>query len=126
MLKITAVATAALALLVGSCSSDSDDADEETTTTTTSRDEGSTVVAPVIVDAADDVTVEVGEVVVVSNPNATEVTTDDAGVLEVSQAYSDGSAEFNAGAEAVAAGSATLSVFEGDQLLYEVNVTVQG
>lgn len=133
MWKTAAVFATLVALVAGSCSDDSDDAggsettSTETTTDSSSTDDGSTSLEPpIIVDAADDVTVKVGGFVVVSTPNATNVETDDAAVLEVSQAYSDGSAEFNAGAEAVGAGSATMSVYEDDQLLYEVNVTVEG
>ncbi len=137
MMKTAAVALTVLALLAGSCSSDSDDSGDSTdsgdsneaTTTNSSAatDDGSTSLeAPTIVDAAGDVTVQVGGFVVVGTPNATDVQTDDPSVLEVSQAYSDGQAEFNAGAEALSAGSATMSVYEGDELLYEVNVTVEG
>jgi len=126
MLKTSAtVAATVLFLMAGACSSDSDDAATSTTSTTVATGSAA-VLPPTIVDGAEDVTVDIGHFVVVSTADATRVETSDTAVLEVSQAYSDGSAEFNAGAEALEAGSAVLTVYNGDEALYEVNVTVEG
>lgn len=97
----------------------------------TTRDTGSGgaaargVEAPIIVNGADDVSVVVGAALDVVTPNVTKVQTDDADVLKVSRPNAEGDAEFNGGATVVGPGTATLSVFDGDQLLYEVEVTAE-
>jgi hypothetical protein len=122
--------------LAGACSSDDDSGSDSDPSTTTIADSdagdsvsdpdsgSSSALPPVIVDTADDVTLTVGEFIDVVTLEADRATSSDPSVLEATDAYSDGSAEFNAGAEAKAPGAAILSVYDGDSLLYEVNVTV--
>ncbi len=106
---------AGVIVLAGACSSDDG----------SGSDSGSSsALPPVIVDRADDATLTVGEFIDVVTPEADRATSSDPSVLEAADAYSDGYAEFNAGAEAKAPGTAILSVYDGDSLLYEVNVTV--
>lgn len=106
---------AGVLVLAGACSSDDDSGSDS---------DSSSALPPVIVDTADDVTLTVGEFIDVVTLEADRATSSDPSVLEATDAYSDGSAEFNAGAEAKAPGTAILSVYDGDSLLYEVNVTV--
>lgn len=118
---------AGLLTLAGACSSDDDsgsDSDSSTTTEADSDSGSSSALPPVTVDTAEDVTLTVGEFIDVVTLEADKATSSDPSVLEATDAYSDGSAEFNAGAEAKAPGTAILSVYDGDSLLYEVNVTV--
>ena len=121
--------------LAGACSSDDDSGSDSDSSTTTSSDsesgdagsgdsDSTSALPPVIVDTADDVTLTVGEFIDIVTLEADKATSSDPSVLEATDAYSDGSAEFNAGAEAKAPGTAILSVYDGDSLLYEVNVTV--
>ncbi len=91
----------------------------------TSPQDGEEVVAPVIVEDDQPVTIETGRMIDVTSDGVTEVATSDDSVLEVTQPRDDGSAQFNAGATAKAPGVATLSVYAGDELLYEVEVTVE-
>ncbi len=120
----TALAILASAALVfaGACSSD----DSDSTTTAAPDDSGTSALPPIEVDGAEDVTMKVGEFIRINTPDADKVSADDTDVLETQDAYSDGSADFVAGAEAVGDGKAVLSVYSGDELLYEVNVTVEG
>lgn len=68
-----------------------------------------------------------GDFLDVTTPNVTKVTTDNAKVLKVSQPHSDGSAEFNGGAQVIGKGTATLSVYGGitNGVIYTVNVTAK-
>jgi hypothetical protein len=132
-----ATVLAGLLVFAGACSTDDESGSDSgpSTTTSTDSDSGdsgsgasdsgsSSALPPVTVDTADDVTLTVGEFIDVVTLEADRATSSDPSVLEATDAYSDGSAEFNAGAEAKARGTAILSVFDGDSLLYEVNVTV--
>jgi len=68
---------------------------------------------PVIVDEnATTATANVGDVLVfnVNDPTKTQVSVDDPEILEITQGYSDGSAEFNPGAVAVRKGTATVTI----------------
>jgi hypothetical protein len=127
---------AGVLVLAGACSSDDDSGSDSDSSTTAIADSdagdsgsdpdsgSSSALPPVIVDTADDATLTVGEFIDVVTPEADRATSSDPSVLEATDAYSDGSAEFNAGAEAKAPGTAILNVYDGDSLLYEVNVTV--
>ena len=85
------------------------------------------IVGPVILDAqTTSATVAVGRMVVfnVQNPESWAVSADPAGVVSVQKGYSDGSATFNPGAEAVAAGTATVTLTSaaGDKLVFTITV----
>lgn len=121
MLAIAAVALVPLA----ACSSGTEDQDVIEGPETSVAEDGNEVIAPVIVDSADPVTIQVGRAIDVTTDDVTRVETSDDSVLEVTQPSDDGSAQFNAGATAKAAGNATLTVYDNDKVLYEVEVTVE-
>lgn len=70
------------------------------------------VLPPIMVNGPETVQAKVGDTIVVPD-NEGPFETDNAEVLEVVQPMSDGSAEFNGGAEVVGVGTATLIVGEG-------------
>ncbi|MFV0317191.1 MAG: hypothetical protein ACK5O2_09565 [Microthrixaceae bacterium] len=129
-------AAAAVSLLtitgLSACSDGAEEQDviegPETSTTVSTDVPGSdrSVVAPVIVDSSDPVSIEVGRVIDITTDGVTEVESSDSAVLEVSQPSDDGSAKFNAGATAKAPGNATITVKGDSGVLYEVEVTVEG
>ena len=119
-----ALMAAVTLLFAGACSSDDDGA--STSTTAASEEGGSSALPPIEVDGAGDVTMKVGEFIRVNTEDADRAESSDTAVLTAEDAYSDGSAEFTAGAEAIGEGTAVLSVYSGDDLLYEVDVTVEG
>lgn len=84
-----------------------------------------TVLPPIeITQARKNVEVTVGDTLNVTTADVTKVTTDNAEVLTVSQPRDDGSAQFNAGAEVVSAGTAELTVYGvGGKELYTATVT---
>lgn len=87
---------------------------------------GAAVVAPIIVDGPEDLTVDVGVVLDVVTEDVGRVDTSDPGVLSVSQPSDDRGAQFDAGAVAESAGTAELSVHGRDDApLYTVTVTVR-
>jgi hypothetical protein len=80
---------------------------------------------PIEISKAADVPVDLGSVLVVSTKGVTRIGTDNGEVLKISQPTTKGDAKFNAGADAIGPGSATLDVYgANDAKLYEVNVTV--
>lgn len=83
-----------------------------------------TVLPPIPISKGGAVTAKVGDNLNVITPGVTKVETDTPTVLEVSQPYNDGSAQFNGGAKVIAAGNADLIVRgENNITLYTVNVT---
>ena len=118
-----AAAAAAALLLTTACSSGSSEpstspSESPAATATTA------VLPPIEITKAADVTVDIGSTLVVNTEGVTRVSTDNPAVLEISQPRDDGSAQFNAGATVVGAGSATLDVYgQGDAKLYDVKVT---
>ena len=62
--------------------------------------------------------------IVVDDPVATSIATADTGIVEISQGYDDGSAVFNPGARALAAGTATITITLPDGSSYDLVVTV--
>lgn len=77
---------------------------------------------PVEIDGAGTEKVKVGDTLNVITKDVDSVSTDNGSVLQVSQPNSDGDAEFNAGADVVSAGEATLTVKTSDGESYEVKV----
>ena len=125
-LAVAATASAALmGLGVSGCSDGAEDQAVVEGPETTTTEAGQQLEAPVIVDSADPLTVEVGQVLDVVTDGVTEVETSDAAVLEVTQPNDDGPAQFNAGATAESVGQATLKVRSNAEVLYEVPVTVE-
>lgn len=137
LIKSGSVAAVALFALVATsaCSSSSTTPSSSPSTSTSSASASpsksasgsSSVLPPIFITKAEDITVKVGDFLDVTTPNVTKVTTDNAKVLKVSQPHSDGSAEFNGGAEVIGAGKAVLSVYGGitNGVIYTVNVTAK-
>lgn len=83
------------------------------------------VLPPIIVDGTSTgVNATVGDILDITIKNVAKVSTDDASILKVTQAHSDETAEFNASAEALAAGKATLTIETTDGKTTKVTVTV--
>lgn len=122
--SILAVALISVVPFAG-CSDGADEQEVIEGPETSVADDGNQVVAPVIVDTDDPVTIQVGRAIDVTTDDVTRVDTSDDSVLEVTQPTDDGSAQFNAGATAKAAGTATLTVWDNDKVLYAVEVTVE-
>ena len=78
---------------------------------------------PIEIDGQKTESVKVGDNLNVITKGVTEVKTNNAEVLEVSQPSDDGSAQFNAGAKVVGPGTAKLVVLGADGKLYVVKVT---
>lgn len=117
-----AAAVLGLTLLAG-CSS----ASEESTSTDTTSEESAQLLPPVIVEPGQtEASARVGEFIdiVVDDPVATSIETADTGIVEISQGYDDGSAVFNPGARALAAGTATITITLPDGSSYDLVVTV--
>lgn len=83
----------------------------------------SPVLPPIEIDGQKSQEVTVGDFLNVTSKDVTKVSTDNAEVLKVSQPRDDGGAQFNAGAEVVAAGTATFVVSGKDGELYSVKIT---
>jgi hypothetical protein len=71
-------------------------------------------------------TAKVGDFIdiVVDSNAGTTIDTDKPELLEVSQAYSDGGAEFNPGAKVLAAGTATITVTNPNGSTRDIVVTI--
>jgi len=88
---------------------------------------GAGVIGPVILDAqTTSATVAVGRFVVfnVDDPTTWEISADPEGVVKVQKGYTDGSATFNPGAEALKPGRATVTLMNpaGDKLVFTITV----
>ena len=81
------------------------------------------VLPPITIDGPGNESVAVGATLNVTTKDVTEVATDNDTVLKVSQPRDDGNAQFNGGAEVIAAGEATLTVTTSDGKSYDVEVT---
>jgi hypothetical protein len=71
-------------------------------------------------------TAKVGDFIdiVVDKVAGTTIDTDKPDLLEISQAHSDGSAEFNPGAKALAPGTAIITVTNPDSSTRDITVTI--
>ncbi len=137
--KLTAGAAIGAAALLGvtvlaGCSSSSEESSTNDATSETANDQGddsggmgSQMLPPVIVEPGQtEATAKVGDFIdiVVEEIVGTTIATDNPEVLKISQAYDDGSAVFNPGAEALAPGTAVITVTTPDNTSYDINVTV--
>ena len=126
--KGAAVGAAALlgvSILAGCSSSEETTASE--TTSEESMDGGSQMLPPVIVEPGQtEASAKVGDFIdiVVEEIVGTTIATDNPEILKISQAYDDGSAIFNPGAEALAPGTAIITVTTPDNESYDITVTV--
>jgi hypothetical protein len=130
--KGAAVGAAALlgvSILAGCSSSDSSSGETTASETTSeeSMDGGSQMLPPVIVEPGQtEASAKVGDFIdiVVEEIVGTTIATDNPEILKISQAYDDGSAIFNPGAEALAPGTAVITVTTPDNESYDITVTV--
>ncbi len=119
--SIGAVSILGVTVLAGCSSSD------ETATDTATSSETSQMLPPVIITADQmDASAVVGDMIdiVVDDPVNTTIAVDNADVLEITQGTDDGSALFNPGAKALAAGTATITVTHPDGSTRDIVVTV--
>lgn len=118
---IGAISILGVSVLAGCSSSD------ESATDTATSSETSQMLPPVIITADQmDAAAVVGDMIdiVVDDPVNTVIAVDNADVLEITQGYDDGSAIFNPGAKALAAGTATITVTNPDGSTRNIVVVV--
>lgn len=116
---IVAAALLGVSVLTG-CSSSGDSSANQTAS------EGNQVLPPIILEPGQtQATAKVGDFIVVKADDrlGTTIATDQPDILSVEQAYDDGSAEFNAGAEVLAPGNAIITVTLPDGSSYDIAVT---
>ncbi len=119
--SIGAISILGVTVLAG-CSSSGDAATDTATSSETSQ-----MLPPVIITADQmDASAVVGDMIdiVVDDPVNTTIAVDNADVLEITQGTDDGSALFNPGAKALAAGTATITVTNPDGSTRDIVVTV--
>jgi ABC-type phosphate/phosphonate transport system substrate-binding protein len=118
---IGAMSILGVTVLAGCSSSD------ESATDTATSSETTQMLPPVIVTVDQmDAAAVVGDMIdiVVDDPVNTTIAVDNADVLEITQGKDDGSALFNPGAKALAAGTATVTVTNPDGTTRDIVVTV--
>ena len=116
-----AIGILGVTVLAGCSSSD------ESATDTATSSESTQMLPPVIITADQmDATAVVGDMIdiVVDDPVNTVIAVDNADVLEITQGSDDGSAIFNPGAKAIAAGTATITVTNPDGSTRNIVVVV--
>lgn len=125
--KVAALGAAGLlgiAVLAG-CSSSEESSSE--TSASEMSEEGSQMLPPVII-AVDqtDASAVVGDFIdiLADDPVNTVISVDNPEVLEITQGYDDGSAIFNPGAKALAAGTAVITVTNSDGSTRNIVVVV--
>lgn len=124
---IGAAALLGVTVLAGCSSSSEESTSSETTSETSEEVGGSQMLPPVIVEPGQtEATARVGDFIdiVVEEIVGTTIATDNPEVLLISQAYDDGSALFNPGAEALAPGTAVVTVTTPDNTSYDITITV--
>ena len=116
-----AIGILGVTVLAGCSSSDESATDTETSS------ESTQMLPPVIITPDQmDATAVVGDMIdiVVDDPVNTVIAVDNADVLEITQGSDDGSAIFNPGAKALAAGTATITVTNPDGSTRNIVVVV--
>ena len=125
--KVAALGAASLlgiAVLAG-CSSSDESAAESTSSEMS--EEGSQMLPPVIIGVDQtDASAVVGDFIdiLTDDPVSTVISVDNPQVLEITQGYDDGSAIFNPGAKAIAAGTAVITVTNPDGSTRNIVVVV--
>ena len=125
--KVAALGAASLlgiAVLAG-CSSSDESAAESTASEMS--EEGSQMLPPVIIGVDQtDASAVVGDFIdiLADDPVNTVISVDNPQVLEITQGYDDGSAIFNPGAKAIAAGTAVITVTNPDGSTRNIVVVV--
>lgn len=123
---VLAAGAAAVIALAGCSTSTSSPSTPPTTppATPTASPTVTDVLPPIEIDGKKtEVDATVGDTLDVISDGVTSVSTNNDAVLRVSQPHTDGSAEFNAGAEVVGAGTAKLTVTGATGGDYTVTVT---
>ena len=123
-MAIGAAGLLGIAVLAG-CSSSEDSTADSTSSETVG--ESSQMLPPVIVTVDQtEAAAMVGEFIdiVVDDPVNTVISVDDPSILEISQGSDDGSAIFNPGAKALAAGTAVITVTNPDGSTRDIVVVV--
>jgi hypothetical protein len=118
---IGAIGILGVTVLAGCSSSD------ESTTDTATSSESTQMLPPVIITVDQtDATAVVGDMIdiLAEDPVNTVIAVDNADVLEITQGSDDGSAIFNPGAKALAAGTATITVTNPDGSTRNIVVVV--
>ena len=118
---IGAIGILGVTVLAGCSSSD------ESTTDTATSSESTQMLPPVIITVDQmEAAAVVGDMIdiVVDDPVNTVIAVDNADVLEITQGSDDGSAIFNPGAKAIAAGTATITVTNPDGSTRNIVVVV--
>ena len=125
--KVAALGAASLlgiAVLAGCSSSDESAADSASSEMS---EEGSQMLPPVIIGVDQtDASAVVGDFIdiLTDDPVSTVISVDNPQVLEITQGYDDGSAIFNPGAKAIAAGTAVITVTNPDGSTRNIVVVV--
>lgn len=119
--------------LLTACSSESstettNTAQETTQEVNPGNSEGlSQMLPPVIIEENQtEATAKVGDFldIIVADPETTTIEVENTGILSITQGYSDGSATFNPGAEALKPGVAVILIQNSDGTQREITVTV--
>ena len=111
------------------CSSGDSGGSASPSASATTPSEGAGMIGPVVVEPGQaEATVSVGRMIVfnVANPVETTITSSDPAVLAVTPGSDDGSAVFNPGGEALAAGTAEVTLVDsvtGEERVVTVTVT---
>lgn len=125
---VGAVALLGVGVLAGCSSSSSSSESSSAAASTAASASGSTQMLPPVIVTPDmtTTTAKVGDFIdiVVDKTAGTTIDTDKPDLLEISQAHSDGGAEFNPGAKALAPGTAIITVTNPDSSTRDITVTI--
>jgi hypothetical protein len=129
--KVAALGAASLlgiAVLAGCSSSDESAAESAAESASSEMSEGGAQMLPPVIIGVDqtDASAVVGDFIdiLADDPVNTVISVDNPQVLEITQGYDDGSAIFNPGAKAIAAGTAVITVTNPDGSTRNIVVVV--
>jgi hypothetical protein len=126
-LALAAAGLAVTGLALAACSSSSDSASSSTAAAASTAASGANVLPPIMVDPTQtSVTAKVGDTIVfnVAKPVGTTAVANPEGIVTTSDGRTDGSADFNPGAVAVAEGTTEVTLTSTDGTVQKVTVTV--
>jgi hypothetical protein len=121
------IAILGVTMLAGCSSSSSSDATPTEASASAAASANAQMLPPVIVEEdATTATAKVGDFIdiKVQTLAGTTIATTTPDLVELTQGGSDGSAEFNPGAKALAAGTAVITVTKADGSTYDLTVTI--
>lgn len=124
--RIAVIASAALisAAALAGCSTSIDDRDSSSPSAQVG---GSQVLPPVIIEPGQtQASAKVGDTIVINaaDPVKTTISTSTPELVEITQGYDDGSATFNPGAKALAAGTAVITVTPAVGASYDLTISI--